>query len=441
MQVRLRVSFKENNMRKLFFIELAVILAAVLSFTGCEFLGPIFQTDEAKIAEAKDELAIPAETDSNLDLPTVLNGVAISWVSSNEAVITVIGIVTRQANDTLVTLTATLTLGNASSTKEFIVTVKAAVPDDPTDPPAIIEEAAELVELSHWGYNSDVSANRVEMTYPDKNFVFNCTVDNGHFRSKPDLNVPTKNASVNYGDIIYWRVYEIEPDGTALGNIDHSFIEIVLKFEEHIIGYVVVEAHRAYGTTCRAKLLKSILFPQVSGVYQNISEEYVETAIEKTKNESSEKPTEPAVFEEVEAELIQLSLWVVGIGQMPNRVEMKYPNENTIFNCTVDNGYFRSPGSSSEFTKNKSIHYCDVICWVDSGTDHAFIEIVLKLEEHIIGYAVIEAWTRKGYHVNLLKSILFPQADGVCQNVTEEYVKTAIERIKNESQGGASLCK
>ena len=82
--------------------------------------------DAIKVALAKEALFIPAETENDLDLSADLNSVTISWSSSNEDVISSAGVVTRQLHDTDVTLTATLSFGDAVDTKEFTVRVLAA---------------------------------------------------------------------------------------------------------------------------------------------------------------------------------------------------------------------------------------------------------------------------------------------------------------------------
>ncbi len=90
-------------------------------------------------------LTIPNQDNvkGNITLPAKgENGSEITWASDNEAVISVsetanegydatpAGVVTRQAEDTVVTLTATLTDGDVSKTKEFEMTVKAATTTD-----------------------------------------------------------------------------------------------------------------------------------------------------------------------------------------------------------------------------------------------------------------------------------------------------------------------
>jgi hypothetical protein len=124
------------------------------------------------------------------------------------------------------------------------------------------------------------------MKYPDENVVFNCTVDNGRFYYKkpsppPGPNIPSieaKNISAQSGHVVNWMEHEIEgPSAT------HAFIEIVLKLEENIIGYVVIEAYRVTGLNYSANILHSALIPKVDGEYQAVTEEQVKAAIEKIK--------------------------------------------------------------------------------------------------------------------------------------------------------------
>ncbi|MFB2555418.1 family 43 glycosylhydrolase [Herbiconiux liangxiaofengii] len=73
---------------------------------------------------------------SNLTLPTTgTNGAAVAWSSDTPAVISAAGAVTRPASgqpDATVTLTATVTRGSASTTRDFVVTV-VAQPSDQYD--------------------------------------------------------------------------------------------------------------------------------------------------------------------------------------------------------------------------------------------------------------------------------------------------------------------
>lgn len=89
-------------------------------------------TDEDKIKLASDTLTIDTiveVTETTITLPTVSDQypeVSISWASSDESVISASGAVTHQAKDTIVTLTATLTLGELTTTVERKVNVLAS---------------------------------------------------------------------------------------------------------------------------------------------------------------------------------------------------------------------------------------------------------------------------------------------------------------------------
>ncbi len=91
---------------------------------GAEFdTAQVVQTDYAALRLSKSSLS------SNIELPSIgASGSTITWTSSNEAVLTAQGIVTRPASgedSAKVTLTATLTYGDTTMTKEFHVTVEA----------------------------------------------------------------------------------------------------------------------------------------------------------------------------------------------------------------------------------------------------------------------------------------------------------------------------
>ena len=55
----------------------------------------------------------------------------------------------------------------------------------------------------------------------------------------------------------------------------------------------MIEIYKRSGATHEAVVLKSVLFPQIGGKYQNVSEEYVKAAIEKSKNGNNESVSTP----------------------------------------------------------------------------------------------------------------------------------------------------
>lgn len=79
--------------------------------------------DQISISYANNETA-DAVT-QNLTLMDSFEDITIAWTSSHPDIVSSSGIVNRPSEDTEVTLTATLTLGDATETLIFVVTVKA----------------------------------------------------------------------------------------------------------------------------------------------------------------------------------------------------------------------------------------------------------------------------------------------------------------------------
>ncbi|MCF7927076.1 MAG: hypothetical protein K9L74_05825 [Candidatus Izimaplasma sp.] len=93
------------------------------------------ETDAEKVEAAKTVLLLSASglVVSNIDLPETALESTVTWESSNPELISADGTVTRPAagegNQTVV-LTATLTVGDATTTKEFELTVKEEDPSN-----------------------------------------------------------------------------------------------------------------------------------------------------------------------------------------------------------------------------------------------------------------------------------------------------------------------
>lgn len=111
-------------------VALVLTLVAILGLVACETPA---NPDKEAVEAALDQVALvygqgdsASSVTRNLTLPTALGEITISWASSNAAVISNAGVVTRPNADTVVTLTATLTLREVSDTKVFSLTVKAA---------------------------------------------------------------------------------------------------------------------------------------------------------------------------------------------------------------------------------------------------------------------------------------------------------------------------
>lgn len=101
------------------YVRLTVESAQSANITTLE----VFLDDKGKVELAKEALTIPGTlTQVTGDLALANKGLydtAITWTSSNPAVITNDGIVTRGSTDQTVTMTATITLGEVTAQKEF----------------------------------------------------------------------------------------------------------------------------------------------------------------------------------------------------------------------------------------------------------------------------------------------------------------------------------
>jgi len=179
-----------------------------------------------------------------------------------------------------------------------------------------------------------------------------------------------------------------------------------------------------------------------------IDKQGVDSALAAAKEEIDMIDKDPfnlTEYIEEEAELVE---WTGGPSSSFRTLyfRRKNTNENIIFNCAVDNGVLGTD-DILKYGKNISIISSEILLWAnreieEDGTykhfNNAFIEIILTQEENYIGYVVIEVnFDKKDSDgVIILKSVIFPQIDDIFQIVTEEYIITAIEKIKNQTKGG-----
>lgn len=82
--------------------------------------------------------------------------------------------------------------------------------------------------------------------------------------------------------------------------------------------------------------------------------------------------------------------------------------------------------------QNREVHY------VGLDTDRVFVDVILRADKYIIGYAVIEIVDVDGkegfvYHTRMLKSVSFPQVNGKYQKVSEKYVQEQIQLVHDHA--------
>ncbi|MCL2675877.1 MAG: hypothetical protein FWE84_04760 [Firmicutes bacterium] len=94
----------------------------------------------------------------------------------------------------------------------------------------------------------------------------------------------SKNAAVKSGDTIYWSDAGGTPNNTTWsGRIAQTYIDMIFKTGDNIIGYAVIEINYDDSKIYTAKLLKSVLCKKVNGEYQYMTEEQAKAAIEEIK--------------------------------------------------------------------------------------------------------------------------------------------------------------
>lgn len=180
-------------------------------------------SDELKVALAKEALTLPEiATADGITLPTVgLHETNIDWTSSNNAVIDIDGTVTPPTGEAVVvTLTATISIGDASDTKEFLVTV---------NPGSATEQ-----EIAYEDFESYTSTNSYTvdpLTAGDYTIVYGNTVSTASpvYGSMHVLIRVAKNTS-NVGSITYKTSETPITKVSFQARYTHSSVVVTVQF-------------------------------------------------------------------------------------------------------------------------------------------------------------------------------------------------------------------
>jgi hypothetical protein len=139
------------------------------------------------------------------------------------------------------------------------------------------EETKDMVDCSLFQYNVAMSSigAPIILFYFDEKAVFECVASNGEFGLQDGTN--------QAGQKIY-EFYWFPGNNTTI--FEQAFVDVILKIDERIIGYAVIEIYATAPSNMgfKARNLKSALFPKIEGEYQEVSQEQVTTIIEKVKN-------------------------------------------------------------------------------------------------------------------------------------------------------------
>lgn len=145
------------------------------------------------------------------------------------------------------------------------------------------------------------------------------------------------------------------------------------------------------------------------------------------------------IYTETEAEdMVDYSLFHYDIARSWTGypIVLFYEEESAVFECSVDNGEFGLQSGTNDIGQKVYELY-----WFPTNDapifEQAFADIILKVGDKIIGYAVIEIYatapTNMGFKARNIKSAIFPKIEGEYQNITENQVKSIIEKIKREN--------
>lgn len=180
-------------------------------------------TDEQRVARDKSNISINTEIENNFTLPlTGTNGSSISWNSNITSSISInkgTAIVTRNATDVDVVLTATITYGTASDTCSYIVTVVAIK----TNLPASLSNLNVNPTYLLWRVFGDTNSTVISVSCDDPINVSVLSLNSSYFTSSISNN-GTTSVSVTISEIA-----GIRPDNSIQALFDFFIIATLVS--------------------------------------------------------------------------------------------------------------------------------------------------------------------------------------------------------------------
>lgn len=143
----------------------------------------------------------------------------------------------------------------------------------------IVEEKyEEMIEfpLEYYSFAmSSVPGVPIVLKHPDNEVIFQCTINKGSF----EYYKQTASTTAEVGEKIFWC-----PESTK-ESTKHAYIDIVVKKDINIVGYMVIEVIKKEETYAFVpKLLKASSFPKINDEYQNITDDQIKILINEVKN-------------------------------------------------------------------------------------------------------------------------------------------------------------
>lgn len=144
--------------------------------------------------------------------------------------------------------------------------------------------------------------------------------------------------------------------------------------------------------------------------------------------------------------------WTMAINVVPGLpLELSYPDEYVNFTVRTSDGVFRNNvnGESKFYGKEVELPNNSTIYWNNLSDNNenellfnitSYLDIIIRSNEHIVGYAVIKIYPitefKQGhvYSAKMLKSVSFPKVDGEYQNISLDFIESEILNIKSKDQ-------
>ncbi len=137
-------------------------------------------------------------------------------------------------------------------------------------------------------------------------------------------------------------------------------------------------------------------------------------------------------------DMVELSTWYATSGLLNNLITVKYEDKNLTFECRAGEGFLLY---QSQYHKEITLSSGETVHWAFSDTEWIYkevtddyVDIVVKEEDRIVGYATIRITQRDGidFSAKVVKSVMFKKIDGKYQSVTEAEIEELLQKTKNK---------
>ncbi len=135
--------------------------------------------------------------------------------------------------------------------------------------------------------------------------------------------------------------------------------------------------------------------------------------------------------------LVELNSWYFTSGIPNNAIKVKHYEENAKFELHVDNGEFWVV-NCQEYLQTATVDNGDTVYWHLNQDDReikiAYVDIIAKLDDYIVGYAVVKISQEDNtlnFRAEIIKSAVFPKVGDKYQKVSSKQVQEKIKYVKH----------